>query len=58
MRLEKGIIMDTCAQHNAMTRRVIGKKLIRPSVGSRNGVRYVGACGETFRSVGEVRFPI
>ena len=49
--------MDTGAHHNVIPKRMIGKRVIRPSKGSRAGMRYVGAGGERINNEGEVDFP-
>ena len=57
IKLRKGITMDTGAHHNVIPRRMIGKRKVRPSKGSRMGMRYVGAGGEKINNEGEVDFP-
>ena len=57
VKLRRGITMDTGAHHNVIPRRLVGKKKIRPSPGSRIGMSYVGAGGEKIRNEGEVDFP-
>ena len=56
MRLKRGITMDTGAHHNVMPRRMVGKHRIRPSAGSRRGMKYVGAGGEKIKNEGEFDF--
>ena len=55
--MKKGITMDTGAHHNVMPKRMVGKRRIRSSEGSRKGMRYVGAGGEKIMNEGEVDFP-
>ena len=57
VKMRRGITMDTGAHHNVMPRRMVGKKKIRPSPGSRIGMKYVGAGGERIPNEGEVDFP-
>jgi hypothetical protein len=57
MKLRRGITMDTGAHHNVIPKRMVGKRKIRPSEGSRRGMRYVGAGGEKICNEGEVDFP-
>ena len=40
-----------------MPKRMVGKRKIRSSEGSRKGMRYVGAGGEKIMNEGEVDFP-
>ena len=57
MRMKKGIMMDTGAHRNVMPTRIVRKRKIQPSEGSRRGMRYVGAGGEKIVNEGEVDFP-
>ena len=57
MKMKKGITMDTGAHHNVMPKRMIGRRSIRPSAGSKSGMNYVGAGGERIKNEGEVDFP-
>ena len=49
--------MDTGAHHNVMPRRMIGRRRVRPSPGSRAGMKYVAAGGAKIMSEGEVDMP-
>ena len=49
--------MDTGAHHNVIPRRMVGKRNIRESPGSKIGMKYVGAGGERIANEGEVDFP-
>ena len=49
--------MDTGAHHNVMPKRMVGRRPIRSSKGSRAGMKYVGAGGERISNEGEVDFP-
>jgi hypothetical protein len=57
VKMRRGITMDTGAHHNVIPRRMVGKMKIRPSEGSRKGMRYVGAGNEKIVNEGEVDFP-
>jgi hypothetical protein len=57
MRLKRGITMDTGAHDNVIPKRMVGRRQIRASKGSRKGMRYVGAGGEKIHNEGEVDFP-
>ena len=57
MKMKRGITMDTGAHHNVIPKRMIGRRVVRPSKGSRAGMRYVGAGGERINNEGEVDFP-
>ena len=57
VRMKRGITMDTGAHHNVIPKRMIGKRVIRPSPGSKAGMKYVGAGGEKINNKGEVEFP-
>lgn len=54
--MKKGITMDTGVHHNIMPKRMVGRRPIRPSKGSRAGMKYVGAGGERISNEGEVDF--
>ena len=56
MKMRRGITMDTGAHHNVMPARMVGRRRIRPSRGSRAGMKYVGAGGERIKNEGEVDF--
>jgi hypothetical protein len=56
MRLKRGITMDTGAHHNVMPKRMAGKRVIRPSPGSKRGMCYVAAGNERIKNEGEVTF--
>ena len=56
MRLKRGIAMDTGAHHNVMPKRMAGKRVIRPSPGSKRGMCYVAAGNERIKNEGEVTF--
>ena len=57
MKMKKGITMDAGAHHNVIPKRMIGRRVVRPSKGSRAGMKYVGAGGERINNEGEVDFP-
>ena len=57
VKMKKGITMDTGAHHNVMPRRMAGRRPIRPSPGSRAGLKYVGCGGEKMKNEGEVDIP-
>ena len=57
VKLKRGITMDTGAHHNVMPRRMAGRRPIRPSPGSRAGLKYVGCGGEKMKNEGEVDIP-
>ena len=57
VKLKGGITMDTGAHHNVIPKRMVGKRQIRASEGSKNRFRYVGAGGENIANKGEVDFP-
>ena len=57
MRMKKGITMGTGAHHSVMPKRMVGKRKIRSSEGSRKGMRYVEAGGKKIMNEGEVDFP-
>ena len=54
--MKKGITMDTGAHHNVMPKRMVGRRRIRPSEGSKRGMKYVGAGGDKIKNEGEVDF--
>ena len=56
MKLKRGITMDTGAHHNVMPKRMIGKRPIRPSPGSKAGMHYVAAGNERIPNEGEISF--
>ena len=56
VKLKQGITMDTGAHHNVIPKRMVGKRKIRASEGSRNRLRYVGAGGEKIANEGELDF--
>ena len=56
-KMKRGITMDTGAHHNVMPKRMVGRRPIRSSKGSRAGMKYVGAGGERISNEGEVDFP-
>ena len=56
MRMRRGKTMDTGAHHNVMTRRMAGKREVRPSEGSRKGLNYVAASDHRIPNEGEVTF--
>ena len=49
--------MDSSAHHNVMPRGMVGKRRIRPSVGSKAKMKYVGAGNEKMENEGECDFP-
>lgn len=53
-RMRRGITMDSGAGDNAIPRRMVNATRIRPSAGSRCGLRYVAATGEKMDNEGEV----
>ena len=57
VKMRRGITMDTGAHHNVMPRRMIGRRRIRPSPGSRAGMKYVAAGGAKIMNEGEVDMP-
>jgi hypothetical protein len=53
-RMKRGITMDSCAGDNVIPRRMVNATRIRPSAGSKCGLRYVAATGEKIDNEGEV----
>ena len=56
LKLKRGITTGTGAQHNVMPKCLTGKQNIRPSPGSRRGMRYVAAGNERIKNEGEITF--
>ena len=56
MRMRRGKTMDSGAHHNVMTRRMAGKREVRPSEGSRKSLNYVAASHHRIPNEGEVTF--
>ena len=56
LKLKRGITLDSGAHHNVMPRRLVNKRNIRPSIGSRNGMHYIAANKGRIPNEGEVEF--
>ena len=56
LQLKRGITLDSGAHHNVMPRRLVNKRNIRPSIGSRNGMHYIAANKGRIPNEGEVEF--
>ena len=53
-RMKRGITMDSGAGDNVIPRRMVNKKRIRPSAGSKRGLHYVAASSHRIPNEGEV----
>ena len=56
LKLRRGITLDSGSHHNVMPRRLVNKKLIRPSEGSKAGMFYTAANKGRIANEGEVDF--
>ena len=56
LKLKRGITLDSGAHHNVMPKRLVNKRLIRPSAGSKSGMHYVAANKGRIPNEGEVDF--
>ena len=57
VKMRKGITVDTGAHHNVIPRKMFGHRVVRPSPGSRAGMKYVAAGGAKIVNEGEVDMP-
>ena len=55
-RLKRGLTMDSGAHHSVMPRRLVKSKRIRPSAGSKSGLKYVAADKGEIKNEGEVDY--
>ena len=55
-RMKNGITMDSGAGDNVMPKRMINRRKIRASEGSRRGLKYVAATGDKISNEGEIDF--
>lgn len=55
-RMKKGVTMDSGAGDNVMPKRMINRRKIRASEGSRRGLKYVAATGDKIPNEGEIDF--
>ena len=56
-RLRRGITADSGAGDPVLPRRMVNKKLVRPSAGSKRGLHYVSATNHRIPNIGEVDMP-
>ena len=56
MKMKRGITLDSGSHHNVMPRRMVKKKNIRPSPGSRRGMHYIAANEGRIENEGETEF--
>ena len=56
-RLRRGVTADSGAGDPVLPRRMVNRKLVRPSAGSKRGLHYVSATNHRIPNVGEVDMP-
>ena len=56
LKLKRGITLDSGSHHNVMPKRLVNRKNIRPSAGSRAGMHYTAANKGRIANEGEVDF--
>ena len=56
LKLKRGITMDSGSHHNVMSKKLVNRKRIRPSAGSKAGLHYVAANKGKIPNEGEIDF--